>query len=363
MPLKNVLVLSTMFPGKNSPTFGIFVRNQVEALRKRGLDIDVAAITEPGMRKHQLLKKYSAWMIRIGLISLRKGKGYQLIHAHYIFPSGLFGLWFKKRFGTKLIVTCHGGDLDKMAKKGKFFFQQTKRILQHADHIVAVGETLKQEMLDRYQVDAGKVTVLNMGVNRQIFTPVPKPQAKRMLGLEKDRIQLLYVGNLIEAKGLMELLSAYQQLKQTFDQLELHLIGAAKQPEFLERIEEKIDREDIPDVTIHGPKGQQEVADWMAASDIFIIPSHMEGFGLVALEAMSCHTPVVGSNVGGLAHLLKGGAGILVQPKDHESLYDGLEKLITSEKLRDQLVIKGEEKAQENDQDKLLDQLISIYHR
>ncbi|WP_053218143.1 glycosyltransferase [Virgibacillus senegalensis] len=360
---KNILVLSTMYPGKNSPTFGIFVRNQVEALRKRGFTMDIAAITEPGMRKHQLLKKYMAWMIQIGLISLCKGKNYQMIHAHYIFPSGFFGLWFKKRFGTKLIVTCHGGDLDKMAKKGKFFFQQTKRILQEADHVVAVGEALKQEMVERYQVNPGKVTVLNMGVDRNIFSPVPKVHAKRRLGLETNSFHLLYVGNLIEAKGLIELLDAYRPLKQSFDQLELHLIGAAKQPEFLERIKEKIDKETIQGVTFHGPKAQQEVAVWMNAADIFVIPSHMEGFGLVALEAMACHTPVVGSDVGGLSHLLKDEAGILVEPRSHESLRNGLEKLISNPQLRDQLVFKGEEKAQQNDQDKLLDQLISIYHR
>ncbi|SDK14354.1 glycosyltransferase [Sediminibacillus albus] len=362
-PLNRILVLSTMYPGKNSPTFGIFVRNQVEALRERGFSIDVSAITEPRMTKQHVLKKYAAWLSRILYIYTTKGKSYQLVHAHYIFPSGFFGLWFKRLFGTKLIVTCHGGDLDKMAKKGRFFFNQTKRVLQEADHVIAVGEALKREILETYQVNKTKVAVLNMGVDRHVFCPIAKPAAKREIGLSSSSIPILFTGNIIEAKGLIELLDAYREIKQTFDQAELHLIGAAKQPLFLERIRMKIETENIKDVTIHGAKSQKEIARWMSAAEVFVIPSHMEGFGLVALEAMSCHTPVVGSNVGGLAHLLGDGAGVLVEPQDSASLQAGLERIIRDKRLCSQLIDQGEKKAQDNDQEKLLDQLISIYHR
>ncbi|WP_252312082.1 glycosyltransferase family 4 protein [Sinobaca sp. H24] len=66
----------------------------------------------------------------------------------------------------------------------------------------------------------------------------------------------------------------------------------------------------------HGPKPYQELKNWMSAADVFILPSHIEGFGLVAVEAMACEAPVVGTRTGGLYHLLKDGAGLLVSPKE-----------------------------------------------
>lgn len=360
---QNILVLSTMYPGKKNQTFGIFVENQVLALSKRGFSIDVAAIRDPRMNKEHLLVKYSVWFWQILCLIFRKRKIYQIVHAHYVFPSGIFGVWFKKLLGAKLVVTSHGGDIDKMAKKGPFFYDQTKKILHHADHVIAVGEMLKEEIVTKFEVPEEKVTVLNMGVNRSVFRPQPKKEVRRALGLAEESIPLLYAGNIIRAKGLIELLDAYKQLKSIYPSIELHLIGAVKEPDFCRELQRKMAKEQISDVTMHSPLSQQEVANWMAAAEVFVLPSHMEGFGLVALEAMSCHTPVVGSNVGGLGHLLGEGAGIVVEPKNTSGLIDGLEQVITNKSLQEMLIRQGEKRAKKYDQEALLDRLISIYQR
>ena len=76
-----------------------------------------------------------------------------MIHAHYVFPSGYLALLFKRLFGTRVIVTAHGGDIDKMAKKSEKLFQLTKVILHEADHVIAVGEELHQQLMTDFSID------------------------------------------------------------------------------------------------------------------------------------------------------------------------------------------------------------------
>ncbi|WP_246202493.1 glycosyltransferase [Virgibacillus doumboii] len=352
------MVISTMYPNKTNPTFGIFVKNQVEELIKRGFQVDVAAIKDPRMGTLFVVKKYFLWMIHIILILLTKGKKYDIVHAHYVFPSGWLALLFKKRFRTRVIATAHGGDLDKMAKKGPFFFKRTKQILHEADHVIAVGEELKHDMVTMFGVGKKKITVLNMGVNRKIFVPMDRADARNAINISQNSIIILFVGNIIKAKGITELVAAYSGLKENHPNIELHLIGPQKEPAFVQELKSKYN-----DFNIHPPMNQKEVAKWMAAADVFVIPSHIEGFGLVALEAMSCHTSVVGSNVGGLHYLLSDGAGVLIEPKNKKSLSKGIESVINNDSLSNELIINGEVKAQRYDQERLIGQLIKLYHR
>lgn len=358
---KRVLVISNMYPGKLSKTYGIFVKNQVEALRNCDFHVDVAAVNDPRVGKYFVIKKYLIWMIKILFAIITRGKHYDVVHAHYVFPSGLFGMVFKKLFGSRLIITSHGGDIDKMSKKGPFFYNQTKKILNASDHVIAVGEVLKKEIEEVFGIDNNKISILNMGVNRDVFVPLDKEQTKSQLSLSLNKFHILYVGNYIEAKGLLELLDAYKKIKKTHASIELHLIGSTKQESFTKQLHRKVEIEKLKDVYIHPAMNQEEVAQWMAAADVFVLPSHIEGFGLVALEAMSCHTPVVGSMVGGLTTLLNDGAGVLVEPKNIDSIADGLTSVIESESLRNRLVGSGEIKAESNDQKILLKKLINIY--
>ncbi|SEH44139.1 Glycosyltransferase involved in cell wall bisynthesis [Halobacillus karajensis] len=357
---KRVLVISNMYPSRKNPTYGIFVRNQVEALRKKGLKIDIAVNRDNRGGKLNLLKKYGRWFLKT-ISKLPSGRKYDVVHAHYIFPSGLPALLFKKLFKTKLIVTSHGGDLDQMAKKSPLIRKMTGYILQEADHVIVVGEALKQEVTGNFGIPEQKVSVINMGVNRKVFAPMDAVKAKQELKLAPDRKHLLFVGNWIEAKGLRELSEAFQRLNAKRGDLELHLLGSKKSEQFLEELEASIEQANKDRIHFHGPKDQKAVGKWMAAADVFVLPSHIEGFGLVALEAMSCHTPVVATDVGGLSYLLKDGTGVLVEPKSADSLEAGLEQTLSDESLRASMVEKGEQSARENDEEVMLERIIDLY--
>jgi glycosyltransferase involved in cell wall biosynthesis len=362
--MKNkVTVISNMYPTTEHKSFGIFVKNQVEALRETGLDVDVIAIDNPNKGKANLLKKYGKWALTFLVHLLFKGRRTAVVHAHYVFPSGWLAKWYKKLFGARMIVTAHGGDIDQMVRKNQRILNMTKSILAEADEVIAVGEELFAALEKDFAVPREKLSLINMGVNLDVFQPLDKREARERCGLSNNQTPLLFTGNIIEQKGLNELVSAFAQLKQRHPSYELYIIGSNKDQGYFKKLATLIAKLGITD-SVHflGTKTQREVACWMAAAEAFILPSHIEGFGLVALEAMACGTPVVGSNVGGLKYLLANGNGVLVKVKDEESLQSGIENVLESEEVKQNLIQNGLIKAKENDQHIMTERVINLYH-
>ena len=356
-----MLIISNMYPSENSPTFGIFVKNQVEALVKEGVQVDVLAITNASTKKQDVIRKYLSWMIR-GIFLLFKGYQYHTVHAHYVFPSGIIGLFFKLIWRSKLVVTSHGGDIDKMAKKNTIILKVTMYILNKADFVIAVGQRLYQEIMDHYQVEPKKLLLLSMGVNRNIFRKIAEKETmKSKWKINKNIPVILFVGNITRNKGLIDLIKAFSLVKKQISQAELHIIGSAKNKTFVEELTSIIEKDSIEGITFHEPKPQHEIAEWMNAADVFALPSYIEGFGLVALEAMACGTPVVASNVGGLSYLLNNGSGILVPPSDSKALSEGISQVLTNKATRDTLIQNGLKRAEEHDQQTIINKLKEIY--
>lgn len=359
---QKVLVITNMYPTPSHKSFGVFIKNQVEALRRRGLPIDVAAITNPKSGKVNVITKYSAWMLKILFLLLAKGKSYQLVHAHYTFPSGYLAMLFKKFFRCRMIVTAHGGDIDKMARKSERLFRLTKKVLHTADHVIAVGEELKEKITRDFAVPAEKVSLINMGVNREIFQPYGKEKMRAALGICEDEKFLLFVGNILEQKGLNELVEAFATLSGQENGLTLRIIGAEKDVFFKKKLEEKIAEKGLEEaVHFLGVMEQPEIARWMCAADCLVLPSHIEGFGLAALEAMACGTPVVGCATGGLKYLLADGAGVTVPVKNAEALANALSFVLSSKDERECLIKNGMKKAEENDQERMLNRVVEVY--
>ncbi|HJF31926.1 MAG TPA: glycosyltransferase [Sporosarcina psychrophila] len=358
--MEKVVVFSNMYPSPQHPTFGLFVKNQVELLQSAGLDVDVVAIQDPGKGKIQAMKKYMTWFFRSFLYMMNNRKRLSLTHSHYAFPTGVLSLIGKKIFGIPYVITVHGGDIDKMAAKSKRIADYTKRILGQAESVIVVGDKLRDDVINRFEVPEANVHVMSMGVDTTIFKYVPKVEAREKLGLPIEEKMLIFVGNVIQAKGLLELVEAFDSLKMTFPDSSLYMIGSQKDSHFVETLRSFIRDKDVEDIKFKEPLGQADLALWMSAADALVLPSHHEGFGLVALEAMSAGTKVVATDVGGLSYLLKDQAGILVEPKNPDSLAEGLwSALGESSDGIDETVVQA--KIAQHSFDTIVKNLLSIY--
>lgn len=358
--MKKIAVFSNMYPSAKHPTFGLFVKNQVDLLKNTGQEVDVVAITNPEKGRMTTLKKYAVWFLQSLVYMMKNKKNLSLTHAHYVFPTGLISLIGKKWMGIPYVVTSHGGDIDKMAAKSGRIAKLTKKILHEAEAVIVVGEKLKLDVVNRFGIPENNVHVMSMGVNTGIFKTANKKNARESLNLSIEGKVILFVGNVIEAKGLLELVEAFAMLQESAADSQLYIVGSRKDSTFESKIKSLIQERAIEGINFVDPVGQEDLALWMAAADVLALPSYHEGFGLVALEAMAVGTRVVATNVGGLPYLLADGGGILVEAKDANALANGLEQALRSEST----LFKPEnaqQKVSENSFEAILDRLLQIY--
>ncbi len=281
-----------------------------------------------------------------------KGLEYDLIHSHY-WLSGIAGLDLRRAWDVPLIHMMHTLGLMKnrvarsqseMATEQRE--QAERQLLTQADRIVAATQAELAQFQWLYKVDTKNVVVIPPGVDTSHFYPIPEDEAKEFIGMPEDKRMILYVGRIEPLKGVDTLIEAAAILRQRGVLVEgcecLAIIGgeSGEPPEKiseemarLKGIARKLGTDDM--VTFLGPQDQDNLQYYYSASDIVVVPSHYESFGLVALEAMACGRTVVASETGGLAFLIHDGEnGFHVPAADPNALADKLELIIKDPGLR-----------------------------
>lgn len=277
-----------MYPTEDKPQFGVYVKNQVELLKKNGYEFAIISIPTKGNK----YLRYFKFFIRSLFYILIKGKSYDIVHAHYAFPPGLFALIHKSLYESKMIVTCHGSDIYKMPNKNKFVDWGIRKVMNKSDVIICVSKGLKSEIKARYKVDTNKIKVINMGVDTTIFNKQNKELTRSQLNLHNNTSIILYVGNFYKAKGVIDLISAFKSIDNT-DKL-LILVGDSTVDK---DVENYIRANIINNILIVGSQPQDIIAQYMNAADVFVLPSYSEGFNLVTLEAMASEILLVVSDI------------------------------------------------------------------
>jgi glycosyltransferase involved in cell wall biosynthesis len=252
--------------------------------------------------------------------------------------------------GKKLVVTVH--DLSPVVLPEHYDIKRRlwhwsvgfKRTLERADKIIAVSEYTKQEIIKVLGIDASKITVVYQGVDHSRFRPnleVSKLRdARNRYGLPGDFV--LYVATLEPRKNVEGLLAAWERMQH-----ELPLVIAGKPGWKYRRIfkqarKSKRHRE----IQFLGFVDEVDKPYLLKLARVLAFPSFYEGFGLPVLEAMAVGTPVVTSSVTSLPEVA-GDAALLVNPYNTEELTVALDALASEEKLREQLIAKGLERAKQ----------------
>ena len=315
-----ILVATTMYPNKYRTFSGIFIQKHVSILHEN-FGIECLLATGGGSNSSIILiiKKYFVlWCQIIWNLATKK---VSLIHAHYSYPTGFFAWIGKCISGKILIITTHGSDIHDHNNRN-FIAQYLNRIVLHSsDHIIAVSHELKNAITESFGISEEKISVIDMGVDSSIFFPnnkIPK----------KETFTLLFVGRLSEEKGFDVLLDAFEILsKNNSSSIKCIVIGDGDQQSHYKKSVKS--RMLTDNVTFMGSQNQTRISEWMNQSHLVVIPSRKEGFGLVAIEALACGTPVICSNVGGLKEIVENGKnGFLFPVEQKDELVERIERFI-----------------------------------
>ncbi len=341
--------------------------------------VHVPSGPERPLLKQDLVAYLPEFAAGIQEFSRHKGIKYDLIHSHY-WMSGLAGLELKKAWNIPLVNMFHtlGVMKQRVARtpeeaEGEYRLNGERSVLHFADRIVAATPAELAQLQWLYHADPRKIVIIPPGVDLGHFYPIPADEAKEFIGLSPQDRMLLFVGRIEPLKGIDVLLNAINILRQSgfFSQHPIYLAVIGGDPDLnfqkinsemkrLQSMREEYDLEDL--VAFLGKRGQDTLAYYYSAAEAVVVPSHYESFGMVALEAMACGTPVVASQVGGLAFLVKDGeTGFTVPADDPSSLADRLVDIIADVHLREKLGKQAAAFAQEYSWDKIARRILEVY--
>jgi D-inositol-3-phosphate glycosyltransferase len=316
-----------------------------------------------------------------GILDFSKSKEitYDLIHSHY-WLSGLAAIDLKKDWNVPVVHMFHtlGVMKNRVAQtpdqvEGEYRIKGEREVLNQADCIIVATSAEHTQLLWLYRVDVSKTTIIPPGVDLGRFYPIPLDEAKEYVGVPPCGRMLLFVGRIEPLKGLDVLIEAIAIMRTKVNWKEdpfcLAIIGgepeeSAEQMNIeFDRIKSLTERYGLSDlVTFLGKRNQDSLPYYYSAAEAVVVPSQYESFGMVALEAMACGTPVVASQIGGLAYLVQDGVtGFTVPVDDPIELANRLLSLMQDPVLRAKLAENAVLVAQDYAWDKIATKLMGVY--
>lgn len=331
-PLR-LLVISNMWPSEHDPVFGVFVERNVRALRESGAEVRVVSNADSRTGGLAAARKYSLLWLRAWFAARRKR--YDAVVGHYLYPTAAIAASAARKARVPLVLVTHGTDIRSVQRDDRFG-RAGRAALSSADLVITVSRALEGTLRTTLALPESVPTrVINMGIEADLFRP--DPGAREKLFLSPDERIVLFAGNLVETKGVDVLADAFFLALDEGHADRLVLVGdgpLAKEVRLrIELNAASYEHADPTDrVTFTGRLHQRDLARWMAAADVFVLPSRNEGLGLVLLEAMACGTPCVGSEVGGIPEVLASECGRLVPSEDPQALAEAIAEVIAKGK-------------------------------
>lgn len=389
--------------GKDTGGMNVYVRDLARELGRRGVGVDVftrsqdehqphvkhdlghgnrvvhvPAGPERPLPKTELYRYLPEFVGGVREFAALQGQRYDLLHSHY-WLSGLVARELRAFWGAPILHTFHtlGIMKNRVAqasdqREPDVRLQAERHIVDFADRVIASTPAEESQLLLLYHADRRNLNVIPPGVDLNLFRPVPRDEARARIGAPAHGTMILFVGRIEPLKGVDTLLRAIALCRQKGDlpaDLCLSIIGGDPsdgahnenvEMERLKRLCAELGMGDL--VAFLGAKDQDSLHWYYSAAEVVVMPSHYESFGMVALEAMACGTPVVASGVGGLAFLVRDGeTGYTVPDRDPEALCDCLGSLISRPELRQRLGRQAADHAQNYAWPIVAEKIVGVY--
>jgi D-inositol-3-phosphate glycosyltransferase len=216
------------------------------------------------------------------------------------------------------------------------------------------------------------MVVIPPGVDVSHFYPIPSDEAKLYVGLKPEDRMILFVGRIEPLKGVDTLIQAMSCLQWKEDRpVHLAIIGGDPSASPKEMSAEMARLQKLCDdlcvgqtVVFLGKRDQDKLPYYYSAAQLLVMPSHYESFGMVALEAMACGTPVIASEVGGLAYLVRDGeTGFTIPDQEPDMLCEKISWLLNDHELYARMSQRAVEYAQDYAWEKIATQIVDVYQR
>ncbi len=295
-----------------------------------------------------------------------EGGEYDIIVSHY-WLSGLVGEKLSARWKLPHVTSFHTlAEVKRRARPGESEIPERapgeRDIARNADRVIAWSAHERDLLSELYGADRDQVLIIPPGVDIKMFRPHDRLSSRRSLGLPETGKILMYVGRVERLKGIEILIQAVAGMEEE-DDVTLLIVGGADSDPERQRLEQVVGRLGIAERVRFLPSVKQDqLPEYYSAADVCVFPSYYESFGLAALEAMACGTPVVASRVGGLPSILREGeTGYLIPTRCPAAFIQRIEILITNDHLRTLMGRAARERAMELGWGVAVDRLMSVF--
>ncbi len=305
--------------------------------------INIIAGPSKSLPKEELLPFMTSFSENMLSFINRYRLQYELVHANF-FMSGLVACYLKEQKALPFTITFHAlGYVRKIHQQEADKFPDSRimleeKIVKMADSIIAECPQDANDLINFYNADPQKISIIPCGFSANEFYPIDCKQARKKIGLKSDEKIILQLGRMVPRKGIDNVIRALKYLKTP---VKLLVVGGENEQTDIAIDKELLRLKSIAkennvanQVIFIGRKNRCELKYYYAAADVFITTPWYEPFGITPLEAMACGTPVIGANVGGIKYsVVDGKTGLLVEPKKPAELAGKIDFLY-QDKLR-----------------------------
>ena len=326
-------------------------------------------INTPNLNFHEVnvpdypLFKYQPYELALSsrLVDVVKSNKIDVLHVHYAIPHAYAAYMAKKMLADEgisipIVTTLHGTDIT-LVGSHPFYKTAVTFSINHSDSVTAVSESLKQDTLRLFDIKT-EINVIPNFIDVKKLDVKEKPCERSLLAPTNDKI-ITHISNFRPLKRIQDVINVFEKISS---QVSSRLLMVGEGPEKTEAMA-YVNKNGLNEKVLF-LGNSNEIDKILCYSDLFLLPSEMESFGLVALEAMANEVPVISSNAGGLSEVNKHGVtGFLSEIGDVTSMAENALKLLLDDDKLKQFKKQAKEQAQLFDIDVVVNQYEEIYQK